>query len=263
MLNNLFVKGFYMGMFGNYDGRYLLLHNDKTGEDCIIDKVESRHRRLACGFMNWLKMHRHFLKHIILTQSYEQYKPKHINAFMSKMRRYYGKLHYLWTVEVQMERLKETGEAVLHWHILLGFPSGTSFGSDDIKRIQQYWKFGDMSNSVEIRPVKHASVSYLMKYITKALDCPLVNEYQVRRIGSSLIPGYLRQSWNKVVRVIQHFAAGGLSYSELGSFIWQNGNAYLWEESEIGGYLIRLKHWIYRKQRSEWYKIESFDGMPF
>ena len=252
-----------MSRFGAPDGRYLLLHNEKTGEDCVIDKVEARHRRLACGYMNLLKMKGYFIKHIILTQGYEQYKPKHINAFMVKMRRYYGKLHYLWTVELQMERLKETGEAVLHWHILLGFPSGTSIGADDIKRIQNYWKFGDMRNSVEIRPVKNASVNYLMKYITKALDCAVMTQYKIRRIGSSLIPGYLRQGWGKVVKAIQHFASGGVSFSDMNNFFWQNGNAYLMEDCSVGGLTVWLKRWIYRKGKTDWFTVMSFDSLPF
>jgi hypothetical protein len=240
-----------------------MLKNEVTGEVCMVDTVMSRYQKIACGFMNYIKVNPCFVKHIILTQSEEQYKPKHINNFMNRMRRRYKKLVYIWTIEIQEERLQKYHEAVLHWHIIVGFKQFTDFGAEDVKKIQSFWKYGDDRNSVEIRSVRNPSTNYLMKYITKTIDSPIVSEYKVRKIGTSKIESFLRQSWAKVQRLISFFAKGGEKFENLKNYYWQNGNAYLWHISEFAGYVLKNKVWIYRKEKSFWFSTIGYNVLPF
>ena len=243
--------------------RYLLLKNEETGESCMIDTVLARYQKIACGFMNFLRLNPSYCKHIILTQSYEQYKPKHINNFMNQMRRRYGKIAYIWTVEIQEKRLQKYKEAVLHWHLIVGFKMFTDIDDQEIKKIQSFWKYGDDRNSVEIRSIKSPSTSYILKYITKALDSPILSEYRVRKIGTSMIESYLKQSWAKVQRIVSYFAKAGERLENLKNYFWKNGNAFLWKVEEIGGYKIKEKVWIYRKEKSTWFSVIGYNGLPF
>ena len=181
--------------------RYMKIMNYDTMEEAIINLDWSRYKKLSMGFMNSLKFNKRFCKHIILTQAKESFEPKHLNYFFSAMRRYYGELIYIWTSEIQEERFKDTGEAVLHWHIICGFDWGIDFDGEDVLRIQKYWKFG----MVRVIPVRRPSVGYLMKYITKSLGA--VVEGRVRRVGSSAIAGWLRQSWTRLVDAIYFFSS--------------------------------------------------------
>ncbi|MCL5023905.1 MAG: hypothetical protein M1497_11165, partial [Nitrospirae bacterium] len=88
--------------------RYIKIRNSETGEEVVIDTYLSRYRRLAMGFMNSLRLYPHFVKHITLTQTVESYHPRILDGFMGKMRRFYGELLYLWTTEIQEERLEST-----------------------------------------------------------------------------------------------------------------------------------------------------------
>jgi hypothetical protein len=154
------------------------------------------------------------------------------------MKRRYKNSMYLWTVESQ-----ERG--VLHWHLIYAFDWDIKFGREDIEKIQQYWKYG----SVEVVPVKNVKFEYLLKYITKALaGSDIENEEfvtelnKVRRIGSSMISGHLKQSWTKVLKAVSWFMQFG--YSDLSEFYWSNGRAFLKTEE-------RKQVMIY-KPPSEW-----------
>jgi hypothetical protein len=76
-------------------GRYFLIKNSETGEEIVFDKHMSRYKRLGYGFLNGLKLEPRFLKHIILTQRVESYKPNHLNDFFNCMRRFYKDLIYI------------------------------------------------------------------------------------------------------------------------------------------------------------------------
>ncbi len=255
------------GDVGNRE--YIQIKNIHTGELAMIDKSTSRYKRIALGFLNSLKITPKFLKHIILTQSKESYQPKHINNFMSAMRKRYGPLLYVWTVEVQEERLEKYGDAVLHWHLIIGFDTDIedSFDREDIRKIQSFWKFGDMRNSVEIRRVNRPSISYLMKYMQKALSTSLSSEYQIKRISSSRISGWLKQSWTSICRAIDYLIPRGCGMELWDQFVWQNGNAYglVFDSYFINGkeYTHRVKIPIYKRAPSEWYKTIKFEGDPF
>ncbi len=94
------------------------------------------------------------------------------------MQRYYGRVSYIWTVEVQEERALKIAERILHWHILIAFPAGTPFGKEDVLRIQKYWKYGN----VDIKPVRKADPKYLLKYIQKALAVRGEEFYKLKKL---------------------------------------------------------------------------------
>jgi len=172
--------------------RYIRIYNHDTGQQVVLDTYEVKYRKLGMAFLNQLRMKPAFVKHLILTQREENYYPRILDPFFHSVRRYYGEVSYIWTVEVQKR-------GVLHWHILMAFPYGTYFSGDDIRRIQSYWKYGN----VAVRPVRTPSLSYIMKYITKSLTCYVA---RIRRIGSSFLPKYLRQSWKRLVGFLRSFA---------------------------------------------------------
>ncbi|RJQ23117.1 MAG: hypothetical protein C4560_01340 [Nitrospiraceae bacterium] len=223
---------------------YIQLENIETGEQIVIERRMTRYRRIGMGLLNSLKIDKGFVKHIILTQKEEMYQPKHLNYFMSALRRKYGKIRYLWTAETQ-----ERG--VLHWHMICAFDWETEFGKDDVVAIQRFWKFGQL----EIVPVRKPNIEYLLKYITKALDTVVEG---VRRIGSSRFPGYLKQSWKRVVKVFEHFIDCG--YPKWDEFYWQNGRAYAKRVDDDGRILEKIL--IYRPPK-EWEFVNSFSELPF
>lgn len=242
--------------------RFLEIQNSVTQEVVYVDTYRSRYQRLAQGFLNHLKLNGGFLKHIILTQSEESYHPKILNNFLMALKKRFGKLHYLWTVEIQEHRLEKYGKAVMHWHILCAFPEGTWFDSEglDIAKIQSYWKYGDMTNSVEVRSVRSPSLTYLLKYTTKALCSPVAEK--VRRIGSSMIAGYLRQSWTKLSRLLENTVCSGwCSLDELKLFSFsRNGSAFVHVTDENGE---RSREKIYDSGKSAWSVIGRYDETPF
>ena len=240
---------------------YVIIQNSVTGEQAVIDVKMSRYRKISRGFLNSARLNPYFFKHISLDQAKESYKPKHINNFLNCLRRFYGDIIYIWSVEVQEGRLEKYGESVLHWHFIIGFEWGTQIEKEDILRIQKYWKFG----RAQITPVKKLNINYLLKYITKALNSPVESLYKIRKIGTSRIESWLRQSWKAILDLYEIFksALPGLGIDCLSEFYWQNGNAYLWEEWELGGLTGKLKRYIYKKPRSKWFKVSEATGEPF
>lgn len=227
----------------NYD--LVRLKNISTGEEIIIntDKKESRYRRICLGFLNKLKMESKFVKHIILTQKEENYRPTIIHSFMTRMKKVYPGSLYIWTVEEQ-----ERG--VLHWHIIYAFDWEIDFTKEDVLRIQKFWKYG----IVEVVPVrKRVNLNYLTKYITKALSNAELLSRHIKRIGTSRIEGWLKQGWQRVLRAIKWFLDAG--YCELDDFYWRNGRAYVEYVNERGSYLVYKppKEWeVVGYATSEW-----------
>jgi hypothetical protein len=84
----------------------------------------------------------------------------------------------------------------------------------DVLRIQKYWKYGN----VDIKPVRRPGMGYLMKYLGKAIAIGI--EAKVRRIGSSIIPAYLRRSWAKVQDAISFFLRFGETIDGFCNFEW-------------------------------------------
>ena len=219
-------------------------HKDTCEEIMVDNSLPPRYRRLSMGFLNKLRLSgRSFLKHITLTQSQESYHPRIVNNFFSAMRRRYN-FDYVWTVELQ-----ERG--VIHWHCIVAFYDLDRFGAEDIKKMQSYWKYG----YIAVTPVRRPSLGYIMKYITKSFDALVLN---VRRIGSSLIPAYYRQSWKNLVNAIQYFVSAGMGLDGLSDFWWYNGSAFLYADCKNK----HGRHYIYKRIK-KWDFISEYQGVPF
>jgi hypothetical protein len=183
------------------------------------------------------------------------------------MRKYYGDIVYIWTIEVQEERAEKYDDRVLHWHIMIGFDYDIEFGKDDIIRIQRYWKYGN----VDVKPVRKPNMGYLMKYITKSLDSPIESAYKVRKIGSSRIWGYLRQSWTKLSMAIRDLMAFGIGPDAFQDFKWCRKGCYDEVEGDekrvllsSGGLrLYRKRLYLFTFPPSPWYKYSDFEREAF
>lgn len=234
-------------MRGDY--QYLRLKHKVSGKEIVVDTKMGNYDRLAKGFLNTIKLKPYFVKHLVLTQAVESYKPRILNKFIFYLNRYYGKVVHIWSVEIQEERFEKTGCAVLHWHLVVGFPYevGKSFGREDIIRIQKYWKYGH----VEIVPYFKATLSYLMKYLTKDLySGELFKELfpGVRRIGTSRISAWLKQGFQAVLACMAFFADVN---QDPDSFYWYRGNAFVYEDSKYK----RGRLYVYRRKK-EWEVVD-------
>ncbi len=237
--------------------RYIKLRNKIDGSDIILDTSTALYDRIAKGFLNTMKLKNYFVKHIVLTQAKESYKPKILSNFMTMMKRKYGKdCVYIWTVELQEKRFEETGDAVLHWHIMYAFPYeiGLNFKREDIEFIAKKWKYG----LVKITPVRKMSLGYLMKYIKKELSEEIgIKELfdRVRRIGTSVIPGYMKQGFNHVLEMLSWFALNTIDPDE---FYWYKGSAYLYLDEKYK----RGREYIY-KRTVNWEFIDGWNEEAF
>lgn len=233
--------------------RYIEIQHSETGEKLTIDTYVSRYKRLGMGFLNSLKLQPRFVKHITLTQKVESYKPNILNPFFVKLRRFYGNVVYIWAAEIQEERLEKYGDSVLHWHIIVGFDYDIDFGKEDILRLQLYWKHGNL----DCKPVRRASMGYLMKYISKSLDLGI--EAKVRRIGSSMIAGYLRMSWHKFQNALSFFLQFNETVDLFSMFKWTYKGAFV----NFGYGNEKQKVWVYLHPPSLWKRVFQLDDTDF
>ena len=226
------------------------IQNSETGEIVELDTSVSRYKRLGQGFLNNLRLNPAYLKHVTLTQRKESYKPNILNPFFVSLRRYYGAVSYIWTAEVQERRAEVYGESVLHWHIIVAFNENIEFGKEDIFRLQKYWKYGNL----DVKPIRHCSISYLMKYISKSLSIDIGQK--IHRIGSSFIAGYLRVPWQKFLKALQWFVEVGAGFEAMGFMQWNYKGARL---TFGDAYTGRETRYIYLHPRSDWHRISDFD----
>jgi len=236
----------------DFKARYFVMQN-RDGRRIVVDRFDRMHRyrKMARAFVNYTQFNGFvYYKHITLTQAIESYKPNLLNNFFNKVRRYYGDIAYIWTAEIQEERLEKYNEAVLHWHVIVGFLPGTDIDSSEIARLQRYWRYGNL----DIRSIKRLNLSYILKYITKSLNNSI---HKVRRISMSRIPLLYRHFKSNIIKCIE----------------WAEYNL----ERLFGFYRVDSKGIYYRyfddlfqKWRKDymlllnsWRLVGSFDGEPF
>lgn len=241
----------------NWSARYFKVKN-QDGEEVVIDRwdARSRYNKLARAFVQHAK-HEGLLyyKHITLTQKEESYKPRILHPFLMALKKRYGRIAYIWTVEVQEERKEKYGVSVLHWHLVVAFEPDVSFGREDIEKIQSYWSYGN----VDIRPVRKLNLDYVLKYVQKSLDTPLI-EYQgmrVRKIGMSRISQLYRHAKENIHKIMNWFEG---RFHEMGEFfkVDKKGVYYEWYDS-----------WFDRWRRdyalvvNAWQIVDAYDESPF
>ena len=160
---------------------------------------------------------------------------------------------YFWTAEIQPKRLSIKGEKVLHWHVIFAFQD-IRFGAEDVKRIQQYWKYGQ----VEIIPVYNKpSMAYLLKYTEKMAEEFHEDYDNIRRFGSSFIEAFYRQPRKAYLKAKAYFEEWMHRLgAKMEHFWWSNGDAFYYEDLDSPVYLdsrtIRRKRvYVYQRER-EW-----------
>ena len=224
---------------------YIHLRDKESGRDFYVPRISPLYRRLSQGFLNLVRLRPFsFVKHIVLTQAVESYHPRILNSFFSAIRKKYGKVDYIWTIEEQ-----ERG--VLHWHVIIVFTE-VDFSATDVSCLQGYWKYGHLS----VTPVRSLSLTYIMKYITKSIGSSVL--FSFRRIGSSRVPAYFRQSWRDLLSAVRFFSDLRMGLDALDSFWWYNGSAYLVGDQDTG----RGRHYVYRRKKL-WEFVSIVSGEPF
>ena len=237
--------------------RYFKVRN-QDGEEIVIDRYDNtrNYKRMGRAFCNFTKMNGLlFIKHITLTQAKESYKPNILHPFFMALRKRYGRIAYIWTAEIQEERREKYGDVVLHWHVVVAFEPDVHFGKEDILKIQSYWKYGN----VDIKPVKKLNLGYIMKYIQKSLDTPLI-EYQglkVRKISMSRIPQLYRHCKEKMLQCLDWFK---FHLDDIGKFFKVDKKGIYYEFPDYWGVLRK----DYAVMLNRWVIVDWFDGAePF
>lgn len=94
------------------------------------------------------------------------WRPKHLTACIKAMREWARRqgyvFRYVWCAEIQTERFKETGAAVVHYHLITWVPARLSLPKPDKRR---WWCHG----STQVKTARNA-VGYLAKYASKGDD---------------------------------------------------------------------------------------------
>lgn len=111
-----------------------------------------------------------------VTLTYAQanaWQPNHVKKAVDKFRKWCHRkgysAKYTWVSEIQPKRLERTGEAVVHYHMLIWLPIGAQMPHWDAPEItpsgrerKAFWSHG-MTNTQKAK----AGVGYLMKYLSK------------------------------------------------------------------------------------------------
>lgn len=104
---------------------------------------------------------------VMVTLTYAEanaWKPRHVSDYIAAVRKWFSRLTgrslaYVWVAEIQVEREKRTGDAVLHYHVCYWLPKGVTMPKADKRG---WWPYGLTRTEVARKPV-----AYLMKYASK------------------------------------------------------------------------------------------------
>ena len=242
----------------NYNSRYFVFENH-FGKKIVVDRYDKsyryrRYRKMCRAFVNFTRFNKlFFYKHFILTLSKPVFAANLLNNFLNSLRRRYGRLCYIWTSEIQFERFKKYNEVAFHWHIIVGFPVGTNINSDDILRLQRYWKHGALA----VRSVKKLNLNYLLKYITKSFSCVSDFCFSIRRISMSRIPLLF---FHKFSDIIKMFKWSEYNLDRLFRFyrVDKKGVYYMYYD-----YLFKKWRKDYMLVLNDWRLVATYDAEPF
>jgi hypothetical protein len=92
------------------------------------------------------------------------WEPSHIRAYLTNVRNWFKRvtgqaLRYVWVAEIQPERLRRTGQAVMHYHVVFWMPRHVTMPKAD--------KRGWWSHGMTKTEVAKKAVGYVMKYASK------------------------------------------------------------------------------------------------
>jgi hypothetical protein len=95
------------------------------------------------------------------------------------------RMSYVWVAEIQSGRFKRTGDAVLHYHVMIWLPKGLSLPKPDK---QGWWRHGSTKIEWARNPV-----GYMAKYSSKGGDCSAKFPKGARIHGCGGLQGEQRQ----------------------------------------------------------------------
>jgi hypothetical protein len=101
-----------------------------------------------------------------LTATYAEadaWKPRHLPELLDQIRKWLARrghpMAYVWVAEIQPGRFRRTGDAVVHYHIMLWLPRGLTLPKPDK---QGWWRHGSTKIEWARNPV-----GYMAKYASK------------------------------------------------------------------------------------------------
>lgn len=146
-------------------------HTAAVGESLTFNRAECRWKRLRKNLGVAAKLH-HVAstraRAVMVTLTYADafgWEPSHVRAYLTAVRNWYRRLtgkalRYVWVAEIQTERLKRTGHAVMHYHVIFWLPPHITMPKADKRG---WWAHG----MTKTEPVKKSAVGYVMKYASK------------------------------------------------------------------------------------------------
>lgn len=163
------------------DGSAGLVHSQTTGnclsrghEQIHVDPVASRLRRMKHGTITAARLASEAVsfggfrgRWAFLTATYadpDGWAACHISELLGHVRKWLARrghrFVYVWVAEIQPGRLRRTGDAVIHYHLLLWLPKGLTLPKPDK---QGWWAHGMTKVEWARNPV-----GYMAKYSSKA-----------------------------------------------------------------------------------------------
>lgn len=160
--------------------KYGLAVNRATGLPLLINPREARLKRLqkrVIGFANAVTDGKRYsflsdipsdakLWMVTLTHAKpDRWQPRQITEWVQKLKYRLGSAlwAYCWVAEVQAERHKKTGDAVIHYHVLVWSTKHPRFQDRKEGRRGKAWKWGQS----RVEPVEKLGGNYLAKYAGK------------------------------------------------------------------------------------------------
>jgi hypothetical protein len=195
--------------------------NRTNGKFVVIDPSFSRlsrlQRRILQGFVPAAEMGfpwevvkgqkkaRKAPKWYMITLTYsraEDWQPKQITETLQTLMRrmQYHLLAYAWVAEIQAERLQNTGEAAVHYHVIIRATKSPRFMDRCEGRRKKAWKWG----CSKVEPCHHGKgARYLSKYASKEAQ----KDYQYLPRGARAYGVWVNKSLGFLVRNMLRFTA--------------------------------------------------------
>lgn len=141
-------------------------------EPLLLDKTELRFSRLRKNLGVAAKLHGLSAppgwRACMVTLTYRDahgWRPEHVRNYLHSVRKWLkrltgDRLAYVWVAEVQTERERRTGDAVLHYHVVFWLPKGVTMPKADKRG---WWPHG----MTKTERVRKSAVAYVMKYASK------------------------------------------------------------------------------------------------
>lgn len=140
------------------------------GESVVFNRAECRWKRLRKNLGVAAKLHqvsapRHRALMVTLTYADANgWQPNHVKEYLRHVRQWFKRVtgqavRYVWVAEIQPERMRRTGQAVMHYHVVFWMPRHVTMPKADKRG---WWPHGMTKTEVAQK-----AVGYVMKYASK------------------------------------------------------------------------------------------------